>query len=117
MAPLSLTLLTDRQFINHLLEYIGDKRKRVKVGDQLASCTFDLQSVVIDNQIQCRGVAFMNLNDDNRIVIVDTPGFDDKNASDFEILKRIAKWLEESYVPRIPLKERRLTTFSGSSGR
>lgn len=77
---------------------MGDGRK-VKVGDQLASCTFDLQSIVIENQIQCQGVSFMNLNDDNRIVVVDTPGFDDTTASDFEILKRIARWLEESCVP------------------
>ncbi|KAJ3498534.1 hypothetical protein NMY22_g19594 [Coprinellus aureogranulatus] len=81
-------------FINLLLKHIGDDRK-VKVGDQLASCTYDLQSVVIDNQIQRQG-SFANLTQEHRIVIVDTPGFDDTSATDFQILKRIASWLQES---------------------
>jgi hypothetical protein len=33
-----------------------------------------------------------------RIIIVDTPGFDDTCLSDAEILRRIAAWLADSYV-------------------
>jgi hypothetical protein len=83
------------KFINCLLDHIGDRRM-VKVGDQLSSCTFDLQSVVIGDRIHRLGVSFLNLNEENRIVIVDTPGFEDTNATDFQILKRIASWLQES---------------------
>lgn len=83
------------KFINLLLKHVGDGR-RVKVGDKLESCTYNLESVVIDNQIQRLGTSFMNLGKEQRIVIVDTPGFDDTNATDFEILKRIASWLQES---------------------
>jgi predicted GTPase len=31
-----------------------------------------------------------------RLVLLDTPGFDDTHEEDVEILKRIAKWLEVS---------------------
>ena len=84
------------KFINFLLDAIGHGRQRVKVGDQLASCTFDLESVVIEGQATPGKVVTVNGNDQYRIVIVDTPGFDDTTASDFEILKRIARWLQES---------------------
>ncbi|KAJ2932710.1 hypothetical protein H1R20_g4379, partial [Candolleomyces eurysporus] len=77
-------------FINALLDYFGIV-KRFEVGSALASCTSDLESVVIEGQTnnwkRIRG---------HRIVIVDTPGFDDTYAGDFEILQRIARWLEES---------------------
>lgn len=33
-----------------------------------------------------------------RVVIVDTPGFDDTYIDDSEILRRIAVWLATSYV-------------------
>jgi hypothetical protein len=31
-----------------------------------------------------------------RLVLLDTPGFDDTHKEDVEILERIAKWLEAS---------------------
>jgi len=37
-----------------------------------------------------------NLEHDRRLVLVDTPGFDDTNVSDSEILRRIAVWLAYS---------------------
>ncbi|RXW11776.1 hypothetical protein EST38_g14079 [Candolleomyces aberdarensis] len=78
-------------FINTLLDHFGIK-KRFKVGEDLVSCTSQLESIVIEGQTnnwkRIRG---------HRIVIVDTPGFDDTYAGDFEILQRIAQWLEESY--------------------
>ncbi|TEB18247.1 hypothetical protein FA13DRAFT_1746234 [Coprinellus micaceus] len=84
-------------FINLLLGHIGSQRARVRVGDQLASCTYDLESVVIEGQTTQGRVRPVNLTEQHRIVIVDTPGFDDTTASDFQILKRIANWLEESF--------------------
>jgi hypothetical protein len=65
----------------------------VKVGDALLSCTVHIQSIVVENQVSSK---FPHLPRETRIVIVDTPGFDDTIASDFEILKRIANWLQES---------------------
>lgn len=82
-------------FINYLLKNIGDQRK-VETGSKLASCTYDLQAIVIDDRIQRLGVPFLNLSKENRIVIVDTPGFDDTSATDFQILRRTANWLQES---------------------
>ena len=40
-----------------------------------------------------------HLNCAQNVVLIDTPGFDDTNVSDVEILERIAKYLERSYVP------------------
>jgi hypothetical protein len=56
------------------------------VGHELKSCTADLKHDFI--QISGRP----NLNG-RRIVIVDTPGFDDTYTEDHEILRRIAVWL------------------------
>ena len=39
-----------------------------------------------------------------KVVIVDTPGFDDSTRTDYEILEEIARWLEDTYVgPDSPL--------------
>ncbi|KAJ2932714.1 hypothetical protein H1R20_g4381, partial [Candolleomyces eurysporus] len=77
-------------FINSLLRQVGNRR-RFEVGSALASCTNHLESVVIEGQTnnwkRIRG---------HRIVIVDTPGFDDTYTGDYETLQRIARWLEES---------------------
>ncbi|KAG6918305.1 hypothetical protein DXG01_015397 [Tephrocybe rancida] len=40
---------------------------------------------------------------DNRIVMVDTPGFDDTTLSDQEILRRISVWLARSYDSRMKM--------------
>ncbi|KDR82113.1 hypothetical protein GALMADRAFT_135478 [Galerina marginata CBS 339.88] len=70
-------------FINYLL---GENQMRV--GHQLTSCTSDLE------------VGYVNLSGEfqgSRLVIVDTPGFDDTYEGDTVILRRIAEWLEKSY--------------------
>ncbi|KAF8885389.1 P-loop containing nucleoside triphosphate hydrolase protein [Gymnopilus junonius] len=59
------------------------------VGKTLSSCTDELGFVVLDP------AQYPRLKD--RIVIVDTPGFDDTYKGDAEILKKIADWLETSY--------------------
>ncbi|KAJ2936283.1 hypothetical protein H1R20_g811, partial [Candolleomyces eurysporus] len=78
-------------FINSLLRRLGST-KCVVVGEELVSCTSQLESIIIEGQTnnwkRIKG---------HRIVIVDTPGFDDTYVGDFVILQRIAKWLEESY--------------------
>lgn len=71
-------------FINCLL---GENRMRV--GHQLSSCTSELQVGYIDLSTP----GFQGC----RLVIVDTPGFDDTYEGDAVILRRIAEWLEKSY--------------------
>ena len=38
----------------------------------------------------------------SRIVLVDTPGFDDKDRSDEQILQLIGSWLKKTYVELDP---------------
>ena len=60
------------------------------VGHGIFSCTSTLQYAIIDNidnPPPCRG---------HRVIIVDTPGFDDTYVDDVEILRRIAVWLASS---------------------
>jgi hypothetical protein len=37
----------------------------------------------------------------DRLVLVETPGFDDKERSDMEILGLIGNWLKRTYVPTV----------------
>lgn len=39
--------------------------------------------------------------DNNRIILIDTPGFDDTTKSDTEVLKMIAAYLRMMFVPVI----------------
>jgi GTP-binding protein EngB required for normal cell division len=73
-------------FINTLL---GEER--MLVGHELTSCTIQPQAITINpipRHSRLKGY---------RLVLVDTPGFDDTYMGDAEILGRIAKWLETSY--------------------
>ena len=56
-----------------------------KVGHDLVSCTSEISIIKM---------TFPGYN----IVFVDTPGFDDTNKSDSEILKMISDWLEITCV-------------------
>jgi len=73
-------------FINEAVE-----KQLLEVGQRMTSCTSQPRPVVIDPI-----PGFPNL-EGRRLVLVDTPGFDDTYQEDVEILKRIAKWLENSY--------------------
>ncbi|GLB39681.1 putative 50S ribosome-binding GTPase [Lyophyllum shimeji] len=72
-------------FVNAVL---GEERMRV--GHNLTSCTVQLQYAFIDS------VHYQGL-EGHRMVIVDTPGFDDTYEGDATILRRIAEWLENTY--------------------
>jgi hypothetical protein len=71
------------QFIN---SFAG--RAVTKVGHSLESCTQSIQTVTMVHPE----------NPNCRVTLIDTPGFDDTRRSDTEILKIIAKWLEETQV-------------------
>jgi hypothetical protein len=57
-------------------------REVAGVGHELYSCTEKIEPFIITHP-----------NDPRRIVLVDTPGFDDTFVDDTEILRRIAIWL------------------------
>jgi hypothetical protein len=66
------------------------------VGHQLVPCTQVLRSVTIKDQIEDQDAHFLSLTNEYRIVVVDTPGFDDTVGLDYEVLKGIADWYQES---------------------
>lgn len=78
-------------FINN---FMG--KHAVIVGHDLKSCTAQLTPVIsfITQPAHLQG---------KRLVLVDTPGFDDTYTSDSEILRRIAIWLASSYDSKMKL--------------
>ena len=59
------------------------------VSHNMKSCTSILQYEIVDkpHPLELGG---------NRVIIVDTPGFDDTYVDDVEILRRIGVWLASS---------------------
>lgn len=68
----------------------------VVVGHELKSCTRDVAHYM------ARAPPTVNIGK-KRLVLVDTPGFDDTFADDSEILKRVAAWLAQSYNSGAPI--------------
>ncbi|QRW24353.1 50S ribosome-binding GTPase [Rhizoctonia solani] len=64
---------------------------KLRVGHDLMSCTRD---VSLADTYQYKG---------HEIQLIDTPGFDDTNLPDSEVLRRIADFLAESYEKEGPL--------------
>jgi len=64
----------------------------MKVDSGLASCTTELEFGYLG------GIDGYPSLKDRRIVLVDTPGFNDRSVEDFEISEKISAWLRESYV-------------------
>ena len=60
----------------------------VVVGHGLDSCTSEIKEVTVQHPTE----------ENRRIILVDTPGFDDTKHDDVEILKSIADSLAKSYV-------------------
>ena len=63
-------------------------KEEVVVGHGLFSCTAEIKEVTVQHPTK----------ENRRIILVDTPGFDDTKHDDVEILKSIADWLTKSYV-------------------
>ena len=74
-------------FINKIIDALtGQPGKRA--GDGSESVTQDLGAYrILDHE-----------QHGSRIVLVDTPGFDDTNKTDEQILKLIGSWLKKTYV-------------------
>ena len=58
----------------------------MRVGHELRSCTFEVKHVIVPHPE----------DESRRIILVDTPGFDDTYIEDVEILRRISLWLARS---------------------
>jgi predicted GTPase len=78
------------QFLNQLLETAV-----FEVGVKLASCTQVIASHVVV-RVPSEYAQLNRLLNGRRIVLVDTPGFDDTYMGDEEILSRISEWLTKS---------------------
>ena len=81
----------DLQFVNRLA--MTDSHDEVPVGGFLHSCTSQLTPIALDPG---QFTAMHRFGDSRRLVIVDTPGFDDTYVDDVEILTRISDWLATS---------------------
>ena len=67
----------------------------VGIGNSLTSCTstintFRLPPPVEGSHLACLGTA--------KVVLVDTPGFDDTNKPDYEVFEMVAQWLKDVFV-------------------
>ncbi|KAF8959512.1 P-loop containing nucleoside triphosphate hydrolase protein [Flammula alnicola] len=85
-------------FINTLLD---EGQPRMIVGGSLQSCTAHICPVTITEGVP---IPYSNHFKGGRLVIVDTPGFDDTNyGDDSNILRRISLWLAGSYSQKMKL--------------
>ncbi|KAM0562955.1 hypothetical protein ACHAPJ_001798 [Fusarium lateritium] len=85
VALMGLTGAGKSTFINHCT------KQEVKVGDGLQACT---ESVHVYSFDYSPGVT---------IHLVDTPGFDDTNRQDSDVLRDISAWLSKSYTEKVRL--------------
>jgi hypothetical protein len=93
---LNHTYLSVRQFI----DIATQQAQSANVGHSLESCTSEVRAVRYQRT---------DGNGKRSYVIVDTPGFDDTNKPDTEILALIADWLKTTYVFGILSRLRYLT--------
>jgi len=70
----------------------GSSSNLAGVGHTLQSCTSEISIVRVQS-------VELGIN----VVLVDTPGFDDTNRSDVDILKMVSKWLKKTYEQHIYL--------------
>ncbi|GLB39663.1 putative protein with domain-containing protein [Lyophyllum shimeji] len=69
------------------------KQSAVVVGNDLESCTQDVQAITYPHPD----------GSGRRVVLVDTPGFDDTERTDYQVLELIANWMKETYQEHITL--------------
>lgn len=83
--------LNSAQFVNALSDEPGRRRINVGATGSLLPCTTRLDYSIID--LKAKGY---------RLVVVDTPGFDNPDKPFMSILEEILTWLRESWV-HLPL--------------
>ncbi|KAF6751405.1 P-loop containing nucleoside triphosphate hydrolase protein [Ephemerocybe angulata] len=82
-------------FVNNVLTELGVRTKPANTSNGFKSCTDQLAHYIVDVPKLLSDIHPKVKG--RRLVLVDTPGFDDTNLSDSEILRRIAVWLASSY--------------------
>ncbi|KAJ3544806.1 hypothetical protein NMY22_g2655 [Coprinellus aureogranulatus] len=82
-------------FVNQLLGW-----DRMAVGENLDSCTKHIGAALVDDAPE-EYVALRKALKGRRIVLLDTPGFDDTDLGDDEVLLRIVAWLEATYIRKM----------------
>ncbi|KAM0232475.1 hypothetical protein ACHAP5_010728 [Fusarium lateritium] len=85
IALMGLTGAGKSNFINHCTKH------QVLIGDGLQACTKNVEIYSFDYS---PGIT---------VHLVDTPGFDDTNRKDSDILRDISAWLSKSYTEKILL--------------
>ncbi|KAH6887450.1 hypothetical protein B0T10DRAFT_71258 [Thelonectria olida] len=85
IAVMGVTGSGKSSFISHCCEKIA------QVGHSLHACT-----TTVD-------VYAYELSPQQTVYLIDTPGFDDTNRSDTEVLREVASWLAESYKNKVLL--------------
>ncbi|KAF5671393.1 hypothetical protein FDENT_10932 [Fusarium denticulatum] len=85
IAVMGLTGSGKSTFISHLT------KSAVPIGSELQSCTREV------------AVYPYQYSNSTNVYLVDTPGFDDTNLSDSDVLREIATWLTGSYNNKVNL--------------
>ncbi|KAJ2998470.1 hypothetical protein NUW58_g305 [Xylaria curta] len=67
--------------------------QEIEIGHDLKSCTRDVETYIFHHPTLRAG----------RVYLVDTPGFDDTNRKDTEILRTLGAWLTATYTSGIKL--------------
>lgn len=67
----------------------------VEIGKTLESCTAELKPVEIPRDLIQQHLPSWGPPLPAKLIVVDTPGFDNSNTNEYEILQRIATWLAE----------------------
>ncbi|TFK24900.1 hypothetical protein FA15DRAFT_388311 [Coprinopsis marcescibilis] len=83
-------------FICNLLA--NDTQRKPTISHQLEPCTQNIEHfcMTVSDELLREHVILQGLVG-RRIVLLDTPGFDDGSVGDFEILRRVAHWVAASY--------------------
>ncbi|KAF6749489.1 hypothetical protein DFP72DRAFT_537269 [Ephemerocybe angulata] len=89
---MGMTKAGKSSFINKAASLPKEKQAELEVGANLAPCTKKLQDIETEGLLS-EYPSLMR----HRLVFVDTPGFDDDEFSDYELLQFIADHLKESY--------------------
>lgn len=76
---------------------MDDEKKHRPVGHKLVSETSETSAVVVE-QAPSQYTALNCLLNTRRIVLVDTPGFNDTTLNDAAVLTSISQWLVASLV-------------------
>ena len=92
----------------HLLGTFIKKIIDTLTGQQGRRAKRSLESVT-QNLAACRILDHKQYG--SRIVLVDTPGFDDSKRTDVHILELIGKWLEKTYVELDPWNQYYLDNY------